>query len=155
MNALSRFSVDANILQKLQEARETLASHRVEAQKLVRTLDDQIRQIDQLIETSQMVKSVATPLADLFAPTHNTERRAHLSPSEIGEHAKAVIVAAGRPMRRGAILRELEKLGVFVPGGDKAKVLGTTLWRLKKADGSSAFESTNEGYWPAGESRRP
>jgi hypothetical protein len=59
------------------------------------------------------------------------------------EEAKRIILEAGRPLKRGELVRLLEREGLPVEGTDKAKVLGTNLWR------SGKFEQIEgEGYWP-------
>ena len=59
------------------------------------------------------------------------------------EEAKRLILEARRPLKRGELVRLLERDGLPVEGTDKAKVLGTNLWR------SGQFEQIEgEGYWP-------
>lgn len=59
------------------------------------------------------------------------------------DEARRLIVEAGRPLKRGELVRQLERQGLPVEGTDKAKVLGTNLWR------SGKFEQIEgEGYWP-------
>lgn len=59
------------------------------------------------------------------------------------EEAKRLILEARRPRKRGELVRLLERDGLPVEGTDKAKVLGTNLWRsgqLKQIEGQE--------YWP-------
>lgn len=59
------------------------------------------------------------------------------------DEARRIIVREGRPLKRGELVRHLEREGFPVEGNDKAKVLGTNLWR------SGRFEAIEgEGYWP-------
>lgn len=59
------------------------------------------------------------------------------------EETKRLILEARRPLKRGELVRLLERDGLPVEGTDKAKVLGTNLWR------SGQFEHIEgEGYWP-------
>lgn len=59
------------------------------------------------------------------------------------EEARRLILEARRPLKRGELVRLLERDGLPVEGSDKAKVLGTNLWR------SGQFEQVEgEGYWP-------
>ena len=59
------------------------------------------------------------------------------------EEARRLILEARRPLKRGELVRMLERDGLPVEGTDKAKVLGTNLWR------SGQFEQIEgEGYWP-------
>ena len=57
--------------------------------------------------------------------------------------AENIILAAGRPLSRSILLRELEKAGRAVVGTDKSKVLGTNLWRSKRF-----LNLKGLGYWP-------
>ena len=63
--------------------------------------------------------------------------------AETVEAVRKIIVKSGKPMRRGELVRELEKMGFDLPGADKNKVLGTNLWRSGKF---RAVEGL--GYWP-------
>ena len=57
--------------------------------------------------------------------------------------ARKVILSANKPLKRGDLVRELEKQGFRFPGKDKNKVFGTNLWR------SGRFRTIEEeGYWP-------
>lgn len=59
------------------------------------------------------------------------------------DEVRRLIVDAGRPLKRGELVRLLERQGLPVEGTDKAKVLGTNLWR------SGKFEQIEgQGYWP-------
>lgn len=59
------------------------------------------------------------------------------------EETKRLMLEARRPLKRGELVRLLERDGLPVEGTDKAKVLGTNLWR------SGQFEQVEgEGYWP-------
>lgn len=59
------------------------------------------------------------------------------------EAVRKIVLKAGKPMKRGELVSELEKMGYDLPGQDKNKVLGTNLWR------SGKFRSVpKKGYWP-------
>jgi hypothetical protein len=59
------------------------------------------------------------------------------------ETARRLILKNNRPMKRGELVRELQKMGFDLPGTDKNKVLGTNLWR------SGKFRTIEgRGYWP-------
>lgn len=56
---------------------------------------------------------------------------------------RKIIISEGRPMKRGELVKSLEKEGFKLPGTDKNKVLGTNLWR------SGRFRAVaGMGYWP-------
>lgn len=57
--------------------------------------------------------------------------------------AEKLILARGRPMTRYELVEAIERDGLIVGGHDKARNIGTILWRSK------AFENQGEGYWPS------
>lgn len=80
------------------------------------------------------------PSLDL-GPSSAKARSAYVS--RLLDEAKRLILEARRPLKRGELVRLLERDGLPVEGTDKAKVLGTNLWR------SGKFEQIEgEGYWP-------
>ena len=60
--------------------------------------------------------------------------------------AEQIVLEAGRPLSRTALLRRLEERGHLIDGTDKAKVLGTNLWRSKRF-----YNLKGAGYWPINE----
>lgn len=56
---------------------------------------------------------------------------------------RRIIIAEGRPMKRGELVKRLEAERYALPGADKNKVLGTNVWRSGKF---RAIEG--RGYWP-------
>lgn len=80
------------------------------------------------------------PSLDL-GPSSVKARSAYVA--RLMEETKRLILEARRPLKRGELVRLLERDGLPVEGTDKAKVLGTNLWR------SGQFEHIEgEGYWP-------
>lgn len=66
------------------------------------------------------------------------------------EEARRLILEARKPLKRGELVRLLERDGLPIEGTDKAKVLGTNLWR------SGQFEQIEgQGYWPKDLPRPP
>lgn len=63
-------------------------------------------------------------------------------PAEVAKAAEEVIIAAGKPLTRSELIPLIEERGLTIGGNDKAKNLGTLLWR------SGIFGSTGDGYWP-------
>lgn len=73
-------------------------------------------------------------------------QRGILSPKEVASLIRNVLVEAGKPMKRGDIVRELEKQGVPLVGSDKNKNVGTIIWRHPEL-----FVSVEGlGYWIRG-----
>lgn len=58
--------------------------------------------------------------------------------------AKVVLKDAGKPMTRFELVPAIEARGLKIGGKDKARNLGTILWR------SVEIESTGDGYWLKG-----
>lgn len=88
----------------------------------------------------------ATPRARKRATSQETDGRKRGPnggrPDAIVAFAKAAIIEAGRPLTRSDLIPLIEAQGELVGGTDKARNLGTILWRSKR------FNSTGEGYWP-------
>lgn len=68
-------------------------------------------------------------------------KRSEVTPFEIAALAHDIIRDAGRPMKRGEIVSELELRGVPMPWRDKGKNVGTILWRHPQF-----FEQAGDGY---------
>ncbi len=90
--------------------------------------------------SGKTVVSEDQPLLDL-GPSSVKARSAYVG--RLIEESKRLILEAGRPLKRGELVRLLERDGLPIEGADKAKVLGTNLWR------SGQFEQLEgQGYWP-------
>lgn len=68
-----------------------------------------------------------------------------VSPAEVATIAREIILQKGRPMTRGELVPELESRGVEIVAKDKAKNVGTTLWRAK----GKFNHVEGHGYWPS------
>ncbi|WP_208110879.1 hypothetical protein [Aquamicrobium defluvii] len=116
-------------------------------------IDRRLRLIEDFIKLSQKLRVSPEVTQDLFSPTEpargSARERNVLSPATITGYVRQVLIEAGRPLKRGAILRELDLRDVPIVGGDRAKVLGTMIWRARRDDGEPAFENTPKGYWPS------
>jgi hypothetical protein len=64
------------------------------------------------------------------------------SPEDIAGAALVAILAAGEPLNRYELIEPIEKMGLVIGGQDKARNLGTIMWRSKQ------FINTGAGYWP-------
>ncbi len=62
---------------------------------------------------------------------------------ELLTEVRRLIISEGRPLNRGDLVRRLEAAGYLIDGLDKAKVLGTNIWRSDKFD-----HIEGQGYWP-------
>lgn len=65
------------------------------------------------------------------------------TPAEVIREVLIVLAEHGRPLQRGQLLKELVRNGIRIRGGDKSKVLGTTLWRAK----DKIVSIDGWGYW--------
>lgn len=59
------------------------------------------------------------------------------------DDAEKLILEAGRPLTRSALLKGLTAMGYEIEGTDKSKVLGTNIWRSKRFHNLKGV-----GYWP-------
>jgi hypothetical protein len=59
--------------------------------------------------------------------------------------ARRILLEHGKPMTRSELLKALEERDVFLAGEDKAKYLGTIMWRMKEA----FVNLDGHGYWPS------
>ena len=63
-------------------------------------------------------------------PVDNSTRR-KVRPDEIAQLIERVIREVGRPMTRGQLVEALERRDVDLPAADKARYIGTIIWRHK------------------------
>jgi hypothetical protein len=83
--------------------------------------------------------------SDLEALGTQTKNEA-LPPAEIIPHVREALLAAGRPMKRGELVKALSARSIQLAGKDKNKNLGTILWRHP-----DQFVSLDRlGYWVKG-----
>ena len=67
----------------------------------------------------------------------------HASPKQIVESAKLAMRQQARPLTRSQLVTLLSEAGLSLGGKDKAKNIGTVIWR------SDEFEQIEGlGYWP-------
>jgi hypothetical protein len=64
------------------------------------------------------------------------------SPADITSKARELILKSGAPIPRSALVKAIEAAGLVIGAADKAKGLGTIMWRSKQ------FVTTDKGYWP-------
>jgi len=119
-------------------------------------LAEEIEKLDKLIELWTWWRDAAEPIAPQADSSTDSgkspqaglqsgtegDREKHASPAVVVQESRAALLAAERPLKRGALLAALVKRGVKVGGSDKSKVLGTTLWRAKEFVSLPGW-----GYW--------
>lgn len=65
------------------------------------------------------------------------------SPAQIIDSSRVLMREMGHPLSRSKLVRLLTEKGLKLPGEDKAKNVGTVIWRSKKFDNIAGL-----GYWP-------
>lgn len=98
--------------------------------------DDELRGFEKALNDHDAVRKVF----DRAAPKR---QRGVVPPAEIASAVRRVLLDANRPMRRGELVAELEKLGTPLGGVDRNKNLGTILWRHK----NQFIQLDKLGYW--------
>ena len=138
------------LLEQLIATRTRVDQERFSTEKRLVEIRDYLKKIDDAIVAIRAAndRNLASG-QDIAPPPKHRRKRNTVPPREIGVHARQFLVEAGKPMKRGALLRVFDAKGVPVTGGDRAKVLGTVLWRLRKDNGQPEFINTENGYWPA------
>lgn len=127
---------------------------REQIQKQLGELSAELDAIEHVIRVyrGSLIKDVDTDYKDSAeVPTQRDEgnspgarRRNPLPPRTLADLARAEIIARKRPMTRGELVDALEAKGVSLHAQDKAKNLGTILWRFREE-----FENIpGRGYWP-------
>jgi len=114
---------------------------REELRKELQAVDSFIQSYSAVTETRRVPE-----MDDLFTRSkrqaYSKRQRAKANEAAM-DAAESIIVAAGRPLSRSELLRELERQGHEIVGSDKSKVLGTNIWR------SGRFHNLKgAGYWP-------
>lgn len=74
----------------------------------------------------------------------NSRSATVLQPEDIARLARQTLIENGRPAKRGALVRLMEGKGIPLTGVDKAKNLGTILWRFN----NKFVNIEGFGYWP-------
>lgn len=107
----------------------------------------ELEALDQFIRSYSEVKEQSAPQpkqADLFTTSkRQTLRGRAIEIAAAMDDAEKVILDAGHPLSRTALLNALIEMGHVIEGGDKSKVLGTNLWRSKRF-----YNLKGAGYWP-------
>lgn len=92
-----------------------------------------------------------SPLTGMYAQPDAVEpaplrKKRRGNPEVIADAAERIIRESGHPMVRSAIAEALEMGGIEIPSGDKARYLGTVLWRQS----DRFINLDNQGYWLKG-----
>jgi hypothetical protein len=128
-----------NEIKKIMEKRELL---RQELEKIDNFLD-----LYRELTGTEAVRSEPSAATDSAEPpkSHGRKRTPGTAkPSDVGPMARRILLDNGKPMTRSELLKALEERDVVLAGEDKAKYLGTILWRMKEA----FINLEGFGYWP-------
>lgn len=106
------------------------------------TIEGFIRQYEALKSESRQSTNLELPL-EAAEISESGPKRQRTDVSSVMIAAENAILQAGRPLSRSALLRTLEDQGFNLPGGDRAKVFGTNIWRSGKF-----LSIKGKGYWP-------
>lgn len=121
-------------IQTLRERRARLAANKETALKLIENIDQVTKTIDAGIEMSLSLKEKLSPaiahMLDDFEfphipqlPSLSLEDKIESGPrpSEVAARAREALLEAGRPMKRGELVKALTARGVKMAGIDKNK----------------------------------
>lgn len=65
-------------------------------------------------------------------------------PADIAASARDILLQAGHPLNRGELAKALEEAGLVLGASDKAKYVGTIMWRHRDL----YRQIEGQGYWP-------
>lgn len=127
-----------NEIKKIMEKRELL---RQELEKIDNFLD-----LYRELTGTEAVRSEPPVSGSVEPPKSHGRKRTSgtAKPSDVGPMARRILLEHGKPMTRSELLNALEERDVVLAGDDKAKYLGTILWRMKEA----FVNLDGYGYWP-------
>jgi hypothetical protein len=129
-----------NLLQVLADLRK----RRAEIGETMARLDAAIKKVEEAIAVVG-VDNLPGLDFELPQPQASPSRiRGETPPAIVVSVAREVLLEAGKPMKRGELVRAIEAKGIALTGKDKNKNLGTILWRHPEL-----FVNLDElGYWP-------
>jgi hypothetical protein len=119
------------------------------ALKRKKELERELREIAQFLKMHKRFagrESPATktlPEAPPTPPMEKVKRRGR--PDELASIMEGILMRYGAPMTRSLLADAVEEAGHTIPSDDKARYLGTILWRRH-----DKFYNTDTGYWLKG-----
>ncbi|MCE4226771.1 hypothetical protein HCU64_23805 [Methylobacterium sp. C25] len=114
-----------------------------------RELQEELRVLNEIIHGYERLKELRSGNAARTVEASSDDKprlreRNVYSPRQLANFARAEILKRGRPMTRGELLDAFESEGIPLAGRDKARNLGTIMWRFREE-----FENVpGRGYWP-------
>lgn len=120
------------------------------ALKRKRELQEELAKVETFLElfptfsrpkTEQIVSSDVDSSVGNLGENPRTDRR-RIKPAELADIVERVIREKDHPMTRGEIVEALEQRDVILPAKDKARYVGTILWR----EGERFVNVPKKGY---------
>jgi hypothetical protein len=118
----------------------------------LKTVQEQIEVVDRYIQLYEALRfgerAPELPGMGDGAPRDRTRHRVRnsLPPAKIADLAADILSERAKPMTRGELVEALESRGVALFGRDKAKNVGTVLWRFQ----DRFVNIPGRGYWLKG-----
>lgn len=112
-----------------------------ELEELVRFIDTYQRLLRTDGEKKEPIQDVNTEHKSV--PDSVIVRKRHGRPVQFARIVEGVLKDANRPLNRAALVTEIEKRGAEIPSGDKARYIGTIIWRER----DKFVHIVDHGYW--------
>ncbi|MCJ2082757.1 hypothetical protein [Methylobacterium sp. J-090] len=110
----------------------------------LKAVEEYLRAYENLMRIS--ANRGATP-QDTAVETPSTPKRRErniIAPARLAKLARDEIVSRGKPMTRGELVDAFDAAGIPLAGSDKAKNIGTIMWRFR----DEFLNVPGQGYWP-------
>lgn len=113
----------------------------------LKELQDELGAVEDFIALHDRLFGTRTSGAEAEAGEgkRRPQERNLIPPARLAALAREVILERGRPMIRSEIVEALEARGIPLAGKNRAKNLGTILWRF----GDRFHHIEGRGYWPS------
>ncbi len=122
---------------------QSILLRRRELQEELKVLNDIIQGYERLQQLRGGSSGPEQEPAKATGESRKRERNVY-PPRQLANFARAEILKVGRPMTRGELVGAFEEAGIPLAGGDKAKNIGTILWRFRE----EFLNVPGQGYWP-------
>ena len=112
----------------------------------IEKIEDFLEVYRELTGTEPVRSEVKAPVspARVVRSYGRKRKRGTVKPSDLAPMVGRILVEHGAPMTRSELLAALAERDVVLAGEDKAKYLGTILWRMREA----FVNLEGHGYWP-------
>lgn len=113
-------------------------------------LMEELRAVEDIIQAYERLQRLRTANAAHEAHSLRDEggtlkrERNIFPPRRLADFARVEILKRGRPMTRGELVDAFASAGIPLAGTDKAKNIGTIMWRFR----DEFLNVPGRGYWP-------